>query len=93
MDSTLLLDGLRDYADSLEKHRSELQTSYEELKSHTYNCSRVYEGGDAEEFWSRWHRTEQFFIDYLLDVNRLIPMLNQRIEALRQFDRGASQGA
>jgi hypothetical protein len=91
MDSTPLVAGLLDYAASLEKHCAELQTGYEEMKSRALACSRVYEGGDAEEFWSMWHKTDQFFLDYLLDVGKLIPMLNERIENLRQFDRGSSR--
>jgi hypothetical protein len=91
MDSTPLLTGLIEYKESLESHRAKLQSDYDGMKARTATCSHAYEGGDAREFWSKWHVTDQFFLDYLLELSKLIPMLNERIDALRQFDRGASR--
>ena len=85
MNSEALLRGLIEYQDSLQKHLAELRTDYAEMKKRTLTCSKAYEGGDAEDFWSRWDRTDQMFIDYELEVSKIIPMLEQRIQSLRRF--------
>jgi hypothetical protein len=88
MDTESLLAGLTEYKQSLEQHLAKLQSDYGEMKQRTWLCSRVYEGSDATEFWSHWHRTDEEFLEYTLEVSKLIPMLNERIDVLRQFERG-----
>lgn len=86
-DTTVLLNGLKSYRDSLEKHLQELQVNFDQLEHRWKAFSRVYEGNAAKQFKSGWRRTENNFEDYLENSRRILGVLNERIVHLEEADR------
>jgi ketosteroid isomerase-like protein len=88
MDGRTLLNGLIEYRDSLERHLARLLADFTEMEQRSMTCMRVYEGGDADEFWAHWRRTTDDFREYQIRTMAILPMLNERIQALERFVDG-----
>ena len=86
-DSRLLLQGLQDYHQLLERHVIELQAEYDSLLRIWSAFSSVYEGDAADQFKAGWMRTDLNFKDYINATRKISMMLEDRIEALRDANR------
>ena len=83
--SNLLLD-LQEYRAALAKHLNQFQGSLPELNKRWYALNSVYEGDAAEEFKSNWKRTAEWLQNHVHEVENMLVVLDEHIQALQQFD-------
>lgn len=86
-DTTILLAGLEEYCRRLEQHMSRLEQEYHDLDKRWQTFSRAYEGNAAEQFRTGWRRTGEGFSVYLEQSRKILHILEQRINALREANR------
>jgi len=86
-DTRLLLAGLEEYHQLLDRHILELQTEYDSLLNVWSAFSSVYEGDAADQFKTGWTRTDFNFKDYIEATRKISKMLEDRISALRDANR------
>ncbi len=86
-DTTALLQGLIDYRDTLMKHLSQLNQGFETLSREWQHFSLVYEGDAAHEFKGLWFRTSSNFQEYLDRTQRIVAVLDERINFLQEANR------
>ncbi len=86
-DSTLLLRGLIEYRNVLERHLSQLNFDFQSLSLRWSRCSSVYEGEGADEFRHHWGITTDRFDHYLQRTRKIAQMLDDRIGYLRELER------
>jgi uncharacterized protein YukE len=86
-DSTILLAGLVEYHRRLEQHVIRLEQEYQELDKRWQAFSKVYEGDAAEQFRAGWRRTGDGFRVYVEQSRRIMKVLEERIESLREVNR------
>ncbi len=82
-----LAAALEDYQAALTRQTGLLRSELPPLQSSWRALSEVYEGEAAEQFRAGWLRTERLFEDYLGAIERLRPLLGQRLDALREANR------
>ena len=86
-DTRALLQGLRDYRDSVIKHTQHLQDGYDNLTREWQRFDVVYEGDAAQEFKGLWMRTSGNFQEYLERTQRIVRVLDERIALLQAAER------
>jgi len=86
-DSRILLAGLEEYRRVLEKHLSQLTAEYQQLDNSWQKFSAVSEGDYADQFRGGWLRTTQRFQEYIQQTQRIITVLDERIEQLQRVNR------
>ena len=91
-DSRRLLESLEDYERALTRQATAFRCELGPLHNSWLQLSSVYEGTAAEQFHSGWQRTTHALEDYIDSTERLLPILRERIEALRTADRPDSGG-
>lgn len=89
-DSRILLGGLREYHASLERHITQLQAEFDGLQNRWYAFSGVYEGDAADQFRAGWQRTASRFQEYINQSQRIMALLEERIERLEEVNRTES---
>jgi len=87
VDTRLLLRGLEDYRKALDRHLKKLETEFRVLEQRWAGLNAVYTGDAADEFRRYWLVTTARFNEYLIRTRRISEMLDERIEALRAFNR------
>jgi hypothetical protein len=88
VDTIRLLDGLQQYRLGISRHLNQLQSSFEVLECRWQAFSATYEGSAAEEFRSGWLRTAERFRFYISQMEQLAAFLDERIESLKELNRG-----
>lgn len=86
-DTTKLLNGLKEYRKSLDKHARTMQSEHSKLNARWSSLQRVYEGRAASDFKAHWRKTDQVFKDYMAASQRVRKLLDERITALEIADR------
>jgi len=84
---TVLLSGLKQYHDSLDRHLADLKSKHQELENSWHRFSEVYEGDAAEQFRANWLRTEGNFNEYIEQTQKISKMLDERIKDLEILDK------
>lgn len=92
VNTTRLLEGLDVYQSSLERHLIQLRNEFDHLSNHWHGLSAVYEGMAADDFRAHWLRTCAGFDEYVQATGRINALLQERIDALRDLDRGNVSG-
>jgi uncharacterized protein YukE len=86
-DTRVLLEGLREYAETFDHHVADLRSEWERLRQSWIRLDAVYEGDAAEHFKEGWMRTARRFDEYLQEGGALKQILEERIEALEDVNR------
>ncbi len=86
-DSKQLLQGLREYHRSLERHLGELRSEYQQLENYWQAFNSVAEGNYADQFRSGWLHTQGQFQEYINQSEKIKLLLGERIESLSQLNR------
>lgn len=86
-DQRLLLAGLTNYRDSLDKHLVSLQDEFARIRTAWYTLREVFHGNAADEFEPVWQGTLTAFQHYQEDGQRIRHVLAQRIDALQDFEK------
>jgi len=86
VDTRILLRGMREYAEALTRHATDLEQEFHGLHGVWSAFSQTYEGAGAEHFRSHWQRTEQAFHEYINQSHKIRSLLTERIEALAKLD-------
>lgn len=81
MDELLL--GLKEYRTALSTHVVQLQDSLLQIDNPWCALRVVYEGDAAEQFKVNWIRTLEEFQDYINTIQKIIAILDERIETLQ----------
>lgn len=92
VNTTQLLQGLDTYQSSLNRHLAQLQQEFAHLDRRWQALSSVYDGQAADDFRTHWLRTRAGFEEYSQVTARINALLQERIEALRQAERGTISG-
>jgi len=87
VDTRLLLQGLEDYRKALDRHLKKLDTEFHVLEQRWVALNAVYTGDAADEFRKYWMVTIARFNEYITRTRRISEMLDERIEALQEFNR------
>jgi len=85
--TTVLLQGLREYDQSLKRHVADVRTEYLSLEERWQAFSAVYQGTAADQFRAHWERTASAFRNYIDQTQKIEKILEQRIEFLSQADQ------
>lgn len=91
-DQRQLLAGLNSYRDGLDKHLVSLQDEFERIRASWYLLREIFQGNAADEFEPVWEGTLSAFQHYQEDGARIRQILNQRIEALQDFENPTGLG-
>lgn len=91
-DQSTLLNGLREYRDTLTKHVTQLREGYEIVAREWTAFEHIYEGDAAYEFKDLWMRTGENFQEYMERSQRIIKMLDERIIFLQAANQDESSG-
>jgi len=86
-DSRRLLAGLEEYHRKLIRQKATFTSELTNARSCWSRLSEVYQGTAADQFRNAWECTYRNLSEYLSAVERLEPILRDRIEALREADR------
>ena len=86
-DTSLLLQGLKEYQKTLKMHGHVVAQEYAQLDNQWHAFEQVYEGDSAREFKSYWSRTQQRFEEYIEAVRKIGIILNGRIDELERVNR------
>lgn len=89
VDTRILLRGMREYAEVLSRHATDLEHEFHDLHGIWAAFSQTYEGTGADHFRSYWLRTEQAFQEYITQSHKIRSLLEERIEALSKLDSTA----
>jgi hypothetical protein len=89
-DSRVLLAGLIEYRNSLERHLGQLTSEYHQLEGRWRTFNSVSEGDYADQFRAGWRQTEARFKDYINQSQKIKAFLNERISALEALNRQES---
>lgn len=87
VDTRILLNSLKAYRKSLERHLNNVQAEFDALQARWYAFDAVYAGDAAEEFKKGWALTTANFQEYLSRVQAISKMLDGRIEHLEDANR------
>jgi uncharacterized protein YukE len=90
IDSRDLLRGLEEYSRVLEHHSTMLKHEFDFLDSRWHQFSSVYSGEAADQFRAGWIRTTQNFQEYIEQTERILRILGERVDALREADKAES---
>ena len=82
-----LLNVLRAYKASIEKHQYRLRNEFEGLTTRWRVFRAVYDGDAAQEFHSGWAKTEVRFREYMYRLQKINKLLEERIAALEEANR------
>jgi len=88
--SRLLLQGLLEYRDSLERHLSQLASEYQQLERRWQAFNAVSGGDYADQFRTGWRQTDARFKTYINQSQKIKALLNERISALEALNRQES---
>lgn len=83
----VLLAGLEEYYQSLQRHLSQLQQDFQQLDRRWRAFSAVYEGDAADQFRAGWQRSTAMFQDYVNQTQRIAKILEERIASLRETNK------
>lgn len=86
-DSRLLLNGLKNYQSSLERHIAQVTAEYQQVNGRWHAFSQVSEGDYADQFRSGWLRTKAQFEAYIAQSQSIKALLSERIVALEALNR------
>lgn len=86
-DTRLLLAGLKEYRHQLTLHLAKLRGEYTQLDNGWRAFSSTYEGDAADQFRERWIRTTRRFEEYIDNTQRIMQILDDRIQALEDANR------
>jgi uncharacterized protein YukE len=86
-DADLLRRGLESYEKELEKHNQTMAEAFNSLQGSLSRLGAVYEGTGAKEFKSHWARTTSNFNEYLAGAKAIQRLLDERIQAIKAFDK------
>ena len=89
-DNQVLLNGLREYRDSIKKHFAQLQGGFDAVSLEWKRLETVYHGDAADEFRGLWMRTGSSFQEYLDRTQAILQVLDERISALEQAERSGN---
>jgi hypothetical protein len=89
-DSRLLLTGLLEYRNSLERHLGKVTAEYQQVDGRWRAFNAVSEGDYAEQFRSGWLKTEARFKAYIEQSQKIKVLLNERISDLEALNRQES---
>lgn len=89
-DSRLLLAGLLEYRNSLERHLGQVTAEYQQVEGRWRAFNAVSEGDYAEQFRSGWMKTESRFRTYINQSQKIKALLNDRISDLEALNRQES---
>lgn len=67
-----------------------MRQQYEDTTARWHNFSTVYEGVAAEQFRTGWLNTCRNFDEYIEQTERIVIMLDQKIEELHHLTRTES---
>ena len=81
-DTIVLLKGLKEYYNSLEKHLQQLRSKYQQLEVSWRGFNTVAKGDYADQFRSGWLRTEARFRDYIQQSEQIKVLLKECIQTL-----------
>lgn len=81
----LLLQNLRDYRNVLRLQVQRMRDGYNEVEKRWGNFSAVYEGNAAEQFRDGWLRTVRKFNEYMDVSERILIVLDAKIEELEKL--------
>lgn len=91
-DTRTLINGLREYRDSLKQHGQILKSQFADLQTQWYRLSQIYHGEGADQLRGHWSKTVEFFNDYIDQTQRIHELLLDRLESLEDFDRENVRG-
>lgn len=89
-DTRALLIGLTEYRDSQRRHLVQARTDFEALERRWYSFSAVYDGDGADQFRAHWGRTVAQFQEYVERTEKILLVLDERIEHLREVNKTES---
>lgn len=76
---------LVEYQQGVAQHAAILTEQFEELKPLWINLQCEYHSEGADELYSDWQRTAQWFAEYLETIRHLNGFLENRIEYLNEL--------
>lgn len=85
--TTLLLNGLKNYNNSLQKHIKEVYDEFQDLSNVWWQFREVYEGQAADEFSNEWNRVDDMFKNYLRSTDNISRYLGSKINELEELDK------
>ena len=86
-DTRRLLSGLVEYRHQLTSHLARLRNEYASLDNGWRAFSSTYEGDAADQFREGWMRTARRFNEYIDNTQRIMQILDERIQALEEANR------
>lgn len=92
MDASRLKIGLTDYIAALERQLVEMREQGEALRVTWIRTRDVYRGEGAEHFAGAYERSSAMLARYVETVERMLPILKERLAALERFDSSAHPG-
>ena len=78
--------GLREYQRTLERQLVNLNDQKSRLDQAWSRTRMVYEGDGADAFEAAYHRAMTMLAQYSDAISTIMPILNERLEALEHFD-------
>lgn len=90
-DTKLLLSGLIQYRESLERHLNRLGSKYIQLENRWRIFNAVSEGDYVDQFRAGWEKTEVNFHSYMDQAQKVKIFLNERIDDLIQINDGSRE--
>jgi len=90
-DSKRLLQGLKQYQESLEKHYKQLKKDFKELEDRWQSFNNSAEGDYINQFRLGWLRTRSQFQNYISQSQKILDLLKERIEFLDTVNRADMQ--
>ena len=91
-DSRQLLEGIRQYQNSLRMHSDVLNSEFQILEKRWQSFNIVSEGDYVNQFRVGWGETCSQFRNYMDQSQNILSLLDERIESLSEFDRGQEDG-
>jgi len=92
MDASRLKIGLTDYISALERQLVEMREQGDALRATWTRTRDVYRGEGAEHFAAAYDRSSQMLANYIETIERMLPILKDRLAALERFDSSANPG-
>lgn len=86
VDVTRLAQELGEFEKALHKHSATVDSEMKQLERHLSALRHAWGGRAGRDFNRGWDRTERAFNDYVEGSRVLVPVLRERIEALKQVD-------
>ncbi|MEP6343135.1 MAG: hypothetical protein ABJ275_07445 [Maricaulaceae bacterium] len=91
MDTTRLRSGLFEFIEASQMQLSEMRDSRDRINSIWKVTREVYQGEGADLFAAEFERNFIMLNNYVEMLERILPLMRRRHEALELFDAGASE--